>query len=164
MPGPIRRATLAALVALAAVPAAAAAQTNEEAAVRAVVDRLFDAMRAGDSTAVRGVFHPEARMIATQPSEEGPVVRTIPFTAFVEAVGRPHEEVWDERIWDVEIRVDDDLAVAWMEYAFYLGGELSHCGVDAFMFSKAADGWAITQIADTRRQEGCEVPEAARPR
>lgn len=159
----IRRAALAAALVLAAAPAAAFAQSDEEAAVRAVVDRLFDAMRAGDSTAVRSVFHPEGRLIAVQESDDGVVVRTLPADAFVQAVGQPHDEVWDERIWDVEIDVDGRLAAAWMEYAFHLGTELGHCGVNAFMLSKGSDGWVVTQIADTRRTEGCEVPESVRP-
>lgn len=159
----IRRATPVALLALAAAPAAAFAQADDETAVRAVVDRLFDAMRAGDSTAVRSVFHPEGRLIVVQESEEGVAVQAVPAEAFVQAVGQPHDAVWDERIWDVEIDVDDRLAIAWMEYAFHLGTELSHCGVNAFMLSKGSDGWVVTQIADTRRTEGCEVPEAVRP-
>ncbi|MBW3661018.1 MAG: nuclear transport factor 2 family protein [Gemmatimonadetes bacterium] len=150
---------LAVLACLVAAPGVAAGQTDEEAAVRAAVDRLFDAMRAGDSTAARSVFHPEARLVATQEVDGEVVVRTIPADAFVEAIGRPREATWDERIRNVEIRVDDRLATAWMEYVFFLGDELGHCGVNAFQLSKTADGWKVTQIADTRRQVGCEVPD-----
>ena len=48
------------LVALAKLPAPAAAQESEEAAVMAVVEAMFDAMRAGDSAAMRTVLHPTA--------------------------------------------------------------------------------------------------------
>ena len=69
------------------------------------------------------------------------------------------EEVWDERIWDAEVRVDGNLATAWMKYAFYAGDEFSHCGVDAFQLFKGVDGWKVFHVADTRRREGCETPE-----
>ena len=72
---------------------------------------------------------------------------------FVRAVGTPHAEVWDERIDDVEIEVDDPLATAWMDYRFHLGETFSHCGVNAFQFLRTADGWQVIQITDTRRRE-----------
>ena len=37
--------------------------TEDERAIAAVVETLFDGMRAGDSTLVRSVFHPEVRMV-----------------------------------------------------------------------------------------------------
>ncbi|MFN2421877.1 MAG: hypothetical protein ABR527_10985, partial [Gemmatimonadota bacterium] len=77
---------------------------------------------------------------------------------FINAVGTPHEETWDERICDVEVRIDGRLATVWANYAFYLRDRLSHCGVDAFQLFHDVDGWKIFEIADTRRSEGCEPP------
>ena len=139
------------------LPVPGRAQTDEEAAVRAVVDRLFDAMRAGDSTAVRAVFHPRTRLISVSEIEGQPAFELLEdMDGFVTAVGTPHDEVWDERIWDVEVRIDGRLATVWADYAFYIGDRLSHCGVDAFQLFKDVDGWKIFEIADTRRREGCE--------
>ena len=45
-----------------------------------------------------------------------------------------------------------------MRYAFYLDGELHHCGVNAFQLVRTADGWAAFSIADTSREEGCDWP------
>lgn len=132
------------------------AQTAEQ-EVRATIEALFDGMRAGDSTQVRAVFHENARLhTALGPSETGGV-RSTPVDSFVAAVGSPHEQVWDERIWDVEIRVDGPLASAWVPYVFYLGDERSHCGVNAVQLVKTGDGWRILQLTDTRR-ETCDVP------
>ena len=141
---------------LLAVPAAARAQSDEE-AVRAAVDRLFDGMRAGDSTAVRSAFHSSARL-ATVVDEGGNVELRIAesLDGFVRAVGTPHEEVWDERLHGVEVRVDGRLASVWTQYDFYLGDRLSHCGVDVFHLFQDGDGaWKIFDLADTRRREGC---------
>ena len=145
-------------LALALAPAPALAQ-DEEAAVRAVVDGLFDAMRAGARAAVRAAFHPEARFIQIGEREGRVVVATEPVDGFVQAVGTPHAQVWDERIWDYESRIDDRLASVWTKYAFYLGETFSHCGVDAMLLAKGDLGWSIVSLSDTRRREGCDVPE-----
>ena len=145
------------LFALLLVPLAASAQTPE-AEVRAVIDQLFDGMRAGDSTAVRATFHPDAAVYTTFTDEAGaPQLRQGSVDRFVTAVGTPHDDVWDEHIWDVEIHVDDNLASAWMAYAFYLGENFSHCGVNSFQFVRTDEGWKTIFLVDTRRREGCDV-------
>jgi hypothetical protein len=75
---------------------------------------------------------------------------------FINAVGTPHEEVWDEKIWDTEIRVDGNLAQVWTKYGFYLDEKFSHCGVDAIHLTKTKDGWKIFHLSDTRQREDCE--------
>lgn len=160
----MKRITLAALALLALAPAAPlrAQQTTDaaaEAEVAAVVRRLFDGMRAGDSTVVRSAFHPTARLMTTGVREGQTVVRVDSIDTFVRAVGTPHDVVYDERIDGLEVRVDGPLATAWMRYTFYAGERLSHCGVNAFQLFRAAEGWKVIQITDTRRREGCpELP------
>jgi hypothetical protein len=145
------------LLATIAIPVTAVAQENEEAEVMAVVETLFDAMRAGDSSAMRAVLHPGATAASVFVQEGVPTLaREESMDGFVQAVGTPHDEVWDERIWDAEVRVDGNLATAWMQYAFYRGEQFSHCGVDAFQLFKDQSGWKVFHIADTRRREGCE--------
>jgi len=139
----------------AALPARAQS-TDEE--VRAVIERLFDGMRAGDSTAVRSVFHRNAHMYSVGVRDGQPVLLQGSVDKFVRAVGTPHEEIWDERVWNIEVRVDGDLAAAWMDYAFYLGSNLSHCGANAFHLFRGVEGWKIIGLADTRRGDGCEIP------
>jgi len=88
---------------------------SEQVEVRKVIDRLFDGMRVGDSTVVKDVFHDEASMVRA--SDQGLRIGSI--DQFIEAVGTVHDEIWDERIWDVEIFIDGRLASAWMEFAFF---------------------------------------------
>ncbi|MEX0746530.1 MAG: nuclear transport factor 2 family protein [Rhodothermales bacterium] len=143
------------LLALTLVLAAPAAAQSPEDDARAVIDRMFDGMRSGDSTMVRSAFHSDARLMTTFTREGKPMLQTGSIDGFVKAVGTPHDEVWDERIWDVEINVDDNLASAWMKYAFYLGNTFSHCGVNAFQLAKTESGWKVIQVADTRRAVAC---------
>ena len=126
--------------------------------VRRTVEKLFDGMRAGDSTAVRATLHPEARFQSVVPGEGGGV-RLVDGSAdrFVEAVGTPHDAVWDEQIGDVEVRLDAGLAMAWMTYRFYLGERFSHCGVNSMQLvidTAAPDRtWRIVNLIDTRRTD-----------
>jgi ketosteroid isomerase-like protein len=144
-----------------------AAQTDDErTAIIATIQKLFDGMRAGDSAAVRSVFDPSARLQTTYTSREGvPSLRTETIDGFVAAIGTPHDEVWDERIWSYDVRIDGLLATAWTEYTFNAGEKMSHCGVNAFQLFKTAGGdWKIIQITDTRRRTNCQTePNADEP-
>ncbi len=153
------------VLALVAAPCPVLSQdsSGREDEVLAVVDRLFDGMRAADSSLVRSILHPDLRLVTVGEGEGGPTLRSEPMDGFVTAVGTPHEEVWDERIWDPEVRIDGRLATVWVSYAFYAGEEFSHCGVDAFQLFEGSEGWKIFQIVDTRRREGCEVPGEVSP-
>ena len=137
-------------------PAAAA-----DAEVMAVVTRLFDGMRKGDSAMVRSTFDPGARMATAMLRPTGEAAYRFDadgVEGFAKAVGTPHDKVWDEKLWDVQVHVDRNLATVWTRYAFFLGGEFSHCGVDTFTLAKGAEGWRIIFLADTRQREGCQLP------
>lgn len=143
-------------------PVSAVAQSQSAAAssdtsamqVRAVIQKLFDGMRAGDSVAVREVFHADARLMTA--TDEG--VRATPVDRFASAVGSPRDEVWDERTYDVRVDVDGPMAVAWVPYAFYRGDAFSHCGVNSVQFVRTEASWQVLQLVDTRRQT-CDLPE-----
>lgn len=141
------------------LPTLAAAQpTADEAAVMSVVRKLFDGMRAGDSTMVRSTFEPRIRLI-TSTMRQGKQVTTVETSgdAFVKAVGTPHADVWDERIANEKVHIDGGLASVWVDYGFFAGTRFSHCGVDHFLLTKDdAGAWRILELADTRRPQGCE--------
>lgn len=153
----LRRPLVAATLLAAAIHAPAAAQANsaEGKAALAVVNRLFDAMRAGDSAAARAVFHPKAQFATAAVKDGAPLVNFEQMEPFLRAVGTPHQEVWDERLSNIVVHVDGPLAVVWTDYAFYLGDKFSHCGVDALQLARTGDTWQIVSIIDTRRKQGC---------
>jgi hypothetical protein len=146
-------------------PAAAAPATNpaaDRAEALGVVKKLFDAMRAGDSAAVRAVFHPQAQLSSALIGRDGaPQVRIDSLSSFLKAVGTPHAEVWDERTSGEVVHLDGPLAVVWTRYAFYAGTKFSHCGVDAFQIARTSAGWRIVSLIDTRQRTGC--PEQPAP-
>ena len=149
-------ATVAA-VSVSVTPALAQEAEADREAVLGVVETLFDGMRARDAAVVGGVFHESAQMFrAPRPGGDG-TVRASGVDGFVDAVGSG-TEVWDEPVWDPVVQVRDNLATVWIKYAFYLDGEFSHCGVDAFMLARTNDGWKIVALADTSQRENCEMP------
>ncbi len=131
---------------------------NLEAQVMSVVNGLFDAMRAADSAAVRAAFHPGLeKMASSQQQPDGvPVVKFGNLTGFAEAVGGASPGDLDERIGEADIRIDDNLATVFTPYAFYLKGQLSHCGVNVFQIARTGYEWKIVGLADTRRWQGCK--------
>jgi hypothetical protein len=140
-------------------PAAAAPATTpaeDERAALAVVQRLFDAMRARDTAALRASFAPGAVLGSSLVRNGQPVVRQDSIGSFVRSIaGAPAGVVLDERIYAPEVRVSDGLASVWVEYDLYLGERFSHCGVDAFHLARTTEGWRIVHLMDTRRTEGC---------
>lgn len=140
-------------------PAEAEQPHPEEAAVVAAVEQLFEAMRVGDSEMARAVFHPEARL--GRADDDG--ISFNPADGFIEMIGRPREEVYDEPVWDWTVQIDGRLAQMWTRYAFYRDEEFSHCGWEGFQLYRSDTGWQITQLIDTMRREDCFYPPGREP-
>ena len=132
------------------------AQSGEEAVMKSI-QTMFDGMRAGDSTMVSSTFGEEMQMSTVFKTKKGEhkIVKDNP-QKFLNAVGTPHKEVWDERISSYDVKIDGLLASVWTEYSFYLDNKFLHCGVNVFQFFKSKDGWKITNITDTRRHSDCK--------
>lgn len=131
------------------------AQTAE-ADIHSVIETLFDGMRAGDSAMVASVFDRSAQMYSIFTNSEGKVVKNEGSLAqFLQAVGTPHAEVWDEKIHSVSIHLDADLASVWTPYSFFVGETFSHCGVNSIQMAKLQEKWKIIYLVDTRRRQNC---------
>ena len=154
-----RSVIIAALVVLGAAPAPAHAQDADRSAVLATVQKVFDAMRTRDTALLRQAFDTSARLAGV--SQRGaPAVRLTAPSAFGNAIASaPAGDVWNERIYDPEVRIDGDVAQVWAYYTFHRNKTFSHCGVDAFMLLKVGSEWKITQLADSRRTTGCTHTE-----
>jgi hypothetical protein len=125
--------------------------SQDDPLIRQTVDDLFLSMRTGDSILARGCFHKDAGLKSCFASENGKtLVLKESAAALITAIGMPRKEVWDERIHDVEIRIDGCLAMAWAPYTFYLDGEYQHEGVNLFELVKTDGKWLILSITDTR--------------
>lgn len=152
---PISRAALIALASVVTTvfaSAAARAQSPEHDAAYQTVTRLFDAMRARDTVAMRAAFVPNASMQTLTPNG----VRFEPIDGWIKSVaGAPAGLLLDERLGDPVVHVDADLASIWVEYWFFAGDRLSHCGVDAILLARQGGAWKVYSVVDTRRTQGC---------
>ena len=148
---------LAVIVSLIASTAGAQTPTaapDERAAVLAVVQRLWDGMKARDTAMVRSVFDSTAMLSRVVTRNGEARVQLTPVSTFIEALGRAKES-WNERMFAPEVHIDGPLATVWTEYDFHLGDQFSHCGVDAFQMLKTSAGWKVVALSDTARREGC---------
>lgn len=133
---------------------------NDTTEIKSLVLKLFDGMRASDSTAVKECFHENASMYTAAKRNDKTRLFTSPVQGFVTSVGTPHEELYDERLGEYSIDFDDILASMEVKYYFFLDEEFSHCGTNFFTFFKSNDGWKIISIADTRRNgDQCKIPD-----
>jgi len=124
----------------------------------AVVNRLFDAMRAKDAEAMRALFSAEGQLTATQRRDGQPSLRVYNGAAFAKLIVET-KGVLKERMYKPETLVSGDLAMVRGRYGFYVDDRFSHCGMNSFHLMRTADGWKIVSAASTIELDGCE-PEA----
>lgn len=131
--------------------------SDEQLRVEQVILQLFDGMREGDSSRVASVFDPEVKMYTSYTNQDGEmIIKKGALEPFLKAIGTPHDQIWDEKIWDIKISIDGGIAQVWTNYAFYVGTEFSHCGIDAFhLIKEASKDWKIVHLMDTRNKENC---------
>jgi len=145
---------------LALVPLLVFSQENEKEEILKVVNQVFEAMRTSDSTLLKDAFTESPTTYTVFKNKEGVTqLRSGDFQSFISAVGKPKEDVWNEPIWNEKIEIDGPLASVWVDYAFYVNNDFSHCGVDAFHLVKMEGKWKIFHLVDTRRRADCDVPE-----
>lgn len=137
------------------------AQSADEIAVTEVINRLFTAMNKSDSAMLRSAFTKEVTMATVARNREGNLglKRENSTADFAKQVASQKPGALSEEIWGLKIQIDGEFAQAWCDYAFYYENKFSHCGVDAFQLFKTKEGWKIFHLADTRRKEGCNVPQ-----
>jgi hypothetical protein len=128
---------------------------GDEREVLAVVNQLFDGMRARDTAKMRSLLHKDARLASPGVRNGVFAVTVMSPDAWLGQIAGSTGAVLDERITASEVKVDGALASVWASYSFYIGERFSHCGVDAFHLVRTPEGWRIIDLADTRRREGC---------
>ncbi|SHF09027.1 nuclear transport factor 2 family protein [Flavisolibacter ginsengisoli] len=132
------------------------AQDDEIVAIKQTINNLFEGMRKSDTSLLRSAFSEGAIMQTVNKNQDGIVtIQTEPLDSFIHLIARPHSVIYDERITFDVIKVDNELAIAWTPYKFYLGEKFSHCGVDSYQLVKIKGVWKIQYLIDTRRKEKC---------
>jgi len=139
-------------------------QENEKVFIMKTISTVFEAMKTNDSTLLKSSFTQNPNTFTLYTDQNGKTNLTKGnFKRFVSAVGQPKEHVWNEPIWNEKVEIDGNLASVWVDYAFYIDEQFSHCGVDAFHLIKVEGSWKIFHLVDTRRKNNCNIPENIKP-
>ncbi len=134
-----------------------AQEVNEE-AILASIETFFDGMRMSDSSMIRPLLTEGAQLFGVGSDRDGVVAaRWSEFGGFLAAVGTPKQDVWNEQVGNVVIHTEGALATAWMDFVFYRGGELSHCGVNVIHFVRESEGWKMFSLGDTRKTDCADM-------
>ncbi len=132
---------------------------EDRAAILSTVQALFDALATGDGQLLREIMHPDVLMHSVERAADG--TRSGSTSTRDELIARLEgsEAVLTERMFDPEVRISGDLAMAWTPYDFYIGDDFSHCGADALLLTRGdGDSWTIIALSWTRLQPPqCEL-------
>lgn len=125
------------------------AQTQEEKAVLAPINDMFQAMTNHDAAAFKQSLLPGGSMVLMREGKP----HQLTFDAFADMVGKPGKAHIEERIHDPLVRIDNDLAVVWAPFDFLVDGKVDHCGTDLFNLVRTDGKWLIASVADTSRKD-----------
>ena len=135
-------------------PQPTAAQSDRD-EILAVVQRFFDTIASGDTAAGREIILLDGQYFRLLERDDSLDVRRTTHRQFLENLSGDRQELL-ERMWDPTVLQQGPMAVVWTPYDFYIDGEFSHCGVDAFNLIQTSEGWKIAGIMYTVEPTGCE--------
>ena len=124
-----------------------------------VIHTFFQAMYGGDSTTLDAIVADDILMKSSYLKEGSGSIKAGSKLNFLNAVAKASKGSLDERICDLIVEERAGLANVWMEYAFYLNGQFSHCGVNNFTMAKEGKQWKIVSVVDTREKSNCKIEE-----
>ena len=141
---------------------AASAQTDDKKAVLAVVDKLFAEMAAANPQGIVDLHTgPESQLAAIRKLKDGKTrLDMIGRDAFSKLFTNK-TAVIKETMYDPKVVIDGDWAMVWGRYVFWVGGKVSHCGIDQFNLVRTESGWKIANGASTIDPGGCTEREKA---
>ena len=148
-----RRLLLVALMACLAVPAAALAQSDDERAVRAAVERFLDVLGSRRLDELPGLFAPKATMVVVR-QRDGQWTHTTStvdeFLATLKAQTTP--TVFREPLTGVSVHVEDGhLAFLRADFTVVIDGTVRSHGVDYFTLVKDGGAWKLLTAAYTSK-------------
>ena len=130
----------------------ARAQSAED-SVKATINKLFAAMKNGESKALLECFTDSAILQSVAEKEGKVSVRTEVIKEFADFVGTQKQGDADERISFDMVKTDGALAIAWTPYQFYYKGQFSHCGVDSYQLVRINGEWKSLSIPRNKSDE-----------
>jgi putative lumazine-binding protein len=125
------------------------ASTPEGQAILQSVQKIMDGVAQRNHAMVKEQLLPGG--MATLIREGKPL--QLHFDAFVERLPATGTSKLEERLFDPLLRVDDDIAVVWVPYKFFVDDKLDHCGTDLFSLIRRDGRWLVSGIVDNSRKD-----------
>ncbi|NQZ89158.1 MAG: hypothetical protein HRT54_16410 [Colwellia sp.] len=116
------------------------------------INNMFDAMRQHDGEMFIAQFTEKAILERANKENNVEVSDLNKFSIFIKETSKH----LDEKIFNIKINQSGNLASAWVPFAFYLDGKLSHCGVNSFQLIKQQAVWKIHYLMDNTFTGDCE--------
>jgi hypothetical protein len=113
------------------------------------VARLLDTVARRDKAAMRELLHPGGVAVRSRDHVE----LCTPFPEFPDLIPGG-DSVLEERFYDPLVRVDDDIAMVWAHYDFFVGTQVHHWGTNIVSLLKREGRWLVSGIADNGRTTG----------
>ena len=119
----------------------------------AVVNKLFEAMRAKDAAAISALFMPEGQLVAIDKPRTGAggpsTTRVFTAAAFAKLIAEAKAAEFKEVMPHPKVEIFGDMALVFGPYTFHVGDKFSHCGTNSFHLVRTPDGWRIANAAST---------------
>lgn len=144
----ITAAVLAVLVVGSYAPRAEASEMNaqEQAAYRPL--QLFlDGLAKRDEALMAAQFTPGFRATLMRERKAQELDRD----EFLGRLRKGATQDRQEQVNDPLVKVDDNVAMIWAPYVFYIDGKQHHCGTNVVILVNVDGKWLISAVADTAR-------------
>lgn len=125
------------------------ASTPEEQAILKSVQKIMDGVAERNHAMVKEQLLPGG--MATLIRGGKPL--QLHFDAFVERLPTTGATKLEERLYDPLVRIDDDIAVVWVPYKYFIDDRLDHCGTDLLSLIRIDGHWLVSGIADNSRKD-----------
>lgn len=119
------------------------------------VNQFFEALEKQDTNLFKSIIHPAGETWAVKEEAHSIRISVRSFEDRLKKFINP-DQVIQERALDMEIKIHQQVAMAWVPYELDLSGTFSHCGVDIFTLIKGNEGWKIVTLAFTMEPDGCD--------
>lgn len=151
-----KKSLLLAIILLGSFPLFSQNYQQDSVQITEIIHSVFDGMRESDTSKMAPYMHSEVKMQSLKVDGGGNEISQLNGAqAWLNAVANNEGKIWNEQVDNLKIHSDGAVATAWMDYEFYLGNSLSHCGTNSFQFIKMNEKWKIIYIIDSRFKNNC---------
>ena len=129
------------------------AEDADKKAVLEKVNHFFVALEKQDPVLYKSIMFPKAQIWVVRKQDDS---LTNTMRTFAEDIQRFNpQRIIQERPLTCEIKIHNDIAMAWVPYELSVNGKFSHCGVDVFTLLKTNTDWKIVNLSYSVEPDGC---------